>query len=95
MPVIGLVVGGVLVAPFAARLAGRMPHAPMGTLVGGLVILVNAVTVVDSMGGLPAWLDVLGIAAVVIVSGVVARRAYARERLERATAPRAPATVAP
>ena len=85
LPVIGLVIGGVLVAPFAARLAGRMPHAPMGTLVGGLVVLVNAVTVVDSMGGLPWQLDVLGIALVVGVSGVVARRAWDRERLEART----------
>ncbi len=94
LPVLGLVTGGVLVAPFAAKLAGRLPHAPMGTLVGGLVILVNAVTVVDSMGGLPGWLDVLGIAAVVIVSGVVARRAWARERLARSTASEEPTPVA-
>ncbi len=81
LPVIGLVVGGVLVAPYAARLAGRLPHAPMGTLVGTLVVLVNAVTVVDSLGGLPWWLDVLGIAATLVVGGVVARQAWSRERL--------------
>jgi hypothetical protein len=79
-PVIGLVLGGVLVAPFAARLAGRLPHAPMGTLVGALVVLVNAVTVVDAMGGLPWWLDLLGIASVVAVGGAVAYRAWGRER---------------
>jgi uncharacterized protein len=42
LPVIGLVIGGVIIAPIAARLAGRLPHAPMGTLVGGLVVMVNA-----------------------------------------------------
>ena len=30
LPVIGLVIGGVIIAPIAARLAGRLPHAPMG-----------------------------------------------------------------
>lgn len=86
IPVLGLVIGGVLVAPYAARLAGRLPHAPMGTLVGTLVVLVNAVTVVDSMGGMPWWLDVLGIAATISVGGVVARRAWRRERLADRTA---------
>ncbi len=94
LPVIGLVIGGVLVAPYAARLAGRLPHAPMGTLVGALVVLVNAVTVVDSLGGLPWWLDLPGMAAILAVAGVVARRAWHRERSvastpaeESATAP--------
>jgi len=39
--VIGLLIGGMIMAPFAARLAGRLPHAPMGTLVGTLVLLSN------------------------------------------------------
>ena len=93
IPVLGLVIGGVLVAPFAARLAGRMPHAPMGTLVGALVILVNAVNVVDSLGGLPWWLDILGIATVIVVAGVVAHRAWNRERLEAGTATKAQAAA--
>ncbi len=86
MPVLGLVAGGVLVAPFAARLAGRLPHAPMGTLVGGLVILVNAVTIVAALGGLPGWLDVLLMAALIVVTGRVAWRAWQREKSERAVA---------
>jgi uncharacterized membrane protein YfcA len=94
LPVLGLVLGGVLVAPFAARLAGRLPHAPMGTLVGALVILVNAVTVVDSLGGLPWWLDVLGIGAVVLVSGAVARQAWRRERLAASSATEEPVAAA-
>jgi hypothetical protein len=81
LPVLGLVLGGVLVAPYAARLAGRLPHAPMGTLVGALIVLVNAVTVVASLGGLPWWLDLPGIAAIVAVAGAVAYRAWQRERL--------------
>jgi hypothetical protein len=80
VPVIGLVIGGVLVAPLAARLAGRLPQALMGTLVGTLIILVNAVTLVASLGGLPLWLDLSGMAAIVLVGGAVAFRAWKRER---------------
>ena len=83
LPVIGLVVGGVIIAPIAARLAGRLPHAPMGTMVGGLVILVNGVTIVSSLGGLPGWLDALLILLAVAFTGVVARQAWRRERAER------------
>jgi uncharacterized membrane protein YfcA len=93
IPVLGLVLGGVLVAPFAARLAGRLPHALMGTLVGALIVLVNAVTVVDSLGGMPWWLDVLGIAVIVVVGGVVAYRAWRRERLATRAGKEEPAMV--
>jgi len=44
-PVIGLIIGGVTAAPIAAKLAGRFPHAPLGTLVGGLVVLTNLRTI--------------------------------------------------
>lgn len=80
VPVLGLICGGVLVAPFAARLAGRLPHAPMGTMVGGLIVLVNLVTVVGAMGGLPTWLDLAGMLAIVGVTAAVAGRAWRRER---------------
>lgn len=80
LPVIGLMVGGVIVAPFAARLAGRLPHAPMGTLVGGLVILVNAVTVVAALGGLHGAIDAVLIVGWIGVILTLARRAWDRER---------------
>jgi len=81
--VLGLVIGGVIVAPFAARLAGRLPHAPMGTLVGGLIILVNLVTIVPALGGLPSWLNWAGFVAIVVGTAAVARQAWYRERAER------------
>jgi len=87
LPVLGLVAGGVVVAPFAAKLAGRLPHAPMGTLVGGLVILVNGVTIAAAVGGLPGWLDAVLMGAVVAVTGWVAWRAWQREKRERGVAP--------
>jgi uncharacterized protein len=80
LPVIGLVIGGVLIAPIAAKLAGRLPHAPMGTLVGGLVVLVNGITIVAALGGLPGWVDLLLTAALVYVTGRVAWTAWQREK---------------
>ena len=80
LPVIGLVIGGVCIAPIAARLAGRLPHAPMGTLVGGLVVLVNGVTIVAELGGLPWWVDVVLMASLVGLTGRVSWTAWQRER---------------
>ncbi|MBA4608946.1 sulfite exporter TauE/SafE family protein [Aeromicrobium sp. Marseille-Q0843] len=86
LPVIGLALGGIVMAPIAARLAGRLPHAAMGTMVGGLVILVNCVTIFDALGGLPSWLDALLILFAVGVTGTVAVKAWRRERDERRAA---------
>jgi uncharacterized membrane protein YfcA len=86
LPVLGLVMGGVLVAPFAAQLAGRLPHAAMGTLVGGLVIVVNGVTIVAALGGLPGWLDALLMVTVTAVTARVAWRAWQRESREKVQA---------
>lgn len=80
LPVLGLVVGGVLVAPVAARLAGRLPHAPMGAMVGGLVILVNAVAVVGAVTDLPVWLSWTLVVAWLALVGRIAWRAWVRER---------------
>lgn len=86
LPVLGLVTGGVLVAPFAARLAGRLPHAAMGTLVGGLIVLVNGVTVVAALGGLPFWFDLVAMVAVAAGTGALALRVWRRERQAGAAA---------
>ena len=58
----------------------------MGTMVGGLVILVNGITIVAALGGLPGWVDAVLILLTVAVTGAVARQAWRRERDERATA---------
>ena len=86
LPVLGLVLGGVIIAPIAARLAGRLPHAPMGTLVGGLVVLVNGITIIAALGGLPTWLDATLLLLAISATASVARRAWHRERAERAAA---------
>lgn len=87
LPVLGLVLGGCLVAPIAARLAGRLPHAPMGAMVGGLVMLVNAITIVAALGGLPGWLDAVLILAWLALVGRIAWRAWLRERAGRLEVP--------
>jgi uncharacterized membrane protein YfcA len=94
LPVIGLVIGGVIMAPIAARLAGRLPHAAMGTMVGGLVVIVNGVTIVAALGGIPGWADAGLILGAVAVTGVVARRAWYREKAERTAAKAETAAVA-
>lgn len=80
IPVLGLVLGGVLVAPFAARLAGRLPHAPMGAMVGGLIILVNTVAVLGTLTDLVLWLDLTLLVGWIGVVAWVAWRAWQRER---------------
>ena len=93
LPVIGLVIGGVIMAPIAARLAGRLPHAPMGTMVGGLVVVVNAVNVIAALGGLPGWADALLFLLAVSITVGVARRAWRREKAERLLAAAEPVPV--
>jgi uncharacterized membrane protein YfcA len=44
----GLLLGGVLMAPFAAMLAGRIPHAPFGALIGGVVLVTNTRTILTA-----------------------------------------------
>ena len=92
--VLGLVCGGVLMAPIAARLAGRLPHAPMGTLVGGLIVLVNSVNIVPAVADVPSWLGWCGVVAIVVITAVVARRAWHRERIERAATVQATVALA-
>lgn len=85
LPVLGLVLGGVCVAPIAARLAGRLPHAPMGAMVGGLVILVNAITIIAAFGDLPLWLDLALMLGWIAFVARVARAAWWREKTARST----------
>ncbi|MFZ0324518.1 MAG: sulfite exporter TauE/SafE family protein [Actinomycetes bacterium] len=85
LPVLGLVVGGMLVAPFAARLAGRLPHSLMGTLVGGLILIVNGSVIIKAVTPVPGWLGWLLVLGAVAGTSVVAVRAWRLERDARAT----------
>lgn len=86
LPVLGLVLGGVIVAPIAARLAGRLPHAPMGVMVGGLIILVNAIVVLAAVADLPLVLDLALMVAWLLFVARLARTAWHKERAERLAA---------
>ncbi|MEO8107077.1 MAG: sulfite exporter TauE/SafE family protein [Actinomycetes bacterium] len=81
--VLGLITGGVIVAPFAARLAGRLPHHVMGTMVGGLILIVNT-QVLLLAAGVAATVTWWAMAAAVVATGVVAKGSYAYDRAERA-----------
>lgn len=83
LPVLGLVLGGVIVAPIAARLAGRLPHAPMGVMVGGLIILVNSIAVLGSFADLPLPVDLALIVGWIVLVAQVAWKAWLRERAGR------------
>ncbi|MGB7981662.1 MAG: sulfite exporter TauE/SafE family protein [Candidatus Nanopelagicales bacterium] len=63
LPVLGLVLGGAMVAPIAARLAHRAPTAVLGVGVGGMVLVSNTAVIAKTLGvpGLPAAMVVLGI----------------------------------
>jgi uncharacterized membrane protein YfcA len=81
--VIGLIAGGVAVAPFAARLAGRMPQHVMGTLVGGLMLVVNG-SVLGKAVGVPMTYGLAVTVVALAATGLIARRAYQFDRVERA-----------
>jgi hypothetical protein len=68
--VIGLIIGGMLVAPFAARFAGKVPMHSLGTLVGGMVIISN-IAVICNITGVPGAVGgilcaIVGIGALVL-----------------------------
>jgi uncharacterized membrane protein YfcA len=76
--VAGLLLGGVLMAPFAAFLAGRLPHAPFGTVIGGVVIVTNARTLltgIDASAGV-IWAV---ISPVIVLTLALAWLAWNRE----------------
>ena len=77
--VAGLLLGGVLMAPFAALLAGRLPHAPFGTLIGGIVVLTNArviMTTNDVSSDLIAWVLAFVAVAVLVLTVAAWRREH-------------------
>jgi uncharacterized protein len=76
VPVLGLVAGGALVAPVAARLAHRAPRAILGVAVGGMVLVSN-VAVICKVLGVP------GAVGSLLVLGIVAGTAMLALRVRR------------
>lgn len=73
--VIGLIVGGMIVAPFAARLAGKAPVHSLGTLVGGMVLISN-LAVIFKLLGVPGAVGAVVVAAVAAFSIALAWRVH-------------------
>lgn len=80
LAVLGLVIGGAITAPIAARLAHKAPRTLLGVLVGTMVLISN-IAIMSKLFGVPG-LVAAGIVVVVAVSGIyIAIRAH---RLEMA-----------
>ncbi len=75
--VFGLLIGGVIMAPIAAKLAGRLPPAPFGTAIGGAVVLLNARILLLEFGVAANVVWVVA-AVIVVATTVLALRAYFR-----------------
>jgi uncharacterized membrane protein YfcA len=86
--VLGLIGGGLVVAPFAARLAGCLPSHVMGTLVGGALIVVNLGVICEAVAAAPS----LGLVLSVPVGAGILLAAWRAHRWDaaRAAQPRSP-----
>jgi len=82
--VAGLLLGGVLMAPFAAFLAGRLPHAPFGALIGGVVVLTNARTLLrgNDVDGSVTTVVLFAIAVMSVGAAIYAHRRERRVGVE-------------
>jgi hypothetical protein len=65
-----LLVGGVIAAPIAAWLVRHLPARVLGVAAGGLIVLTNTKTIVESAGGSGATVGV--VAAVLFVAWIYA-----------------------
>ncbi|MEI2643678.1 MAG: sulfite exporter TauE/SafE family protein [Candidatus Nanopelagicales bacterium] len=90
--VIGLIIGGLIVAPFAARFAGRTPVHSLGTLVGGMVIISNFAVIFKLMG-VPGAVGGVICAIVAVVAMALAWRVH-RMDVKPGEAPKVKASVA-
>jgi len=86
--VLGLVLGGALVAPFAARLARRAPQAILGVCVGGMVLVANTAVIARALGA-PGALAGLVVAVIVGATAGIALRAHLRREPEGELVPAA------
>ncbi len=79
LAVLGLVLGGAITAPIAARLAHRAPTAVLGVCVGGMVLISNTAVIAKTLGvpGAAAGLFAL------VIALVTARIAMSVHRADR------------
>lgn len=81
----GLLIGGVLMAPFAAMLAGRLPHQPFGALIGGMVVLTNlrSLMVQNEVAGPTRLVALLLVLVVALGAAYLAWRREHKRGIER------------
>lgn len=69
---LALLAGGVIAAPIAAWLVRKLPARVLGVAAGGLIVLTNTKTIVESLGGSGTLVAVVAAAlAVLWISGIV------------------------
>lgn len=87
--VLALLVGGVIAAPFAAYLVRIIPAQMLGSMVGGIIVLTNARTLVRQAGveGPAAAAVYLGIVALWVAAVGWSARTVLRARAEEAATP--------
>jgi uncharacterized membrane protein YfcA len=78
-----LFVGGAIAAPFAAWLVRHLPGRVLGVAAGGLIVLTNSKTIVESLGG--SGQVVAAVASIVAVAWIsLIATAVKHERIARA-----------
>jgi uncharacterized membrane protein YfcA len=78
-----LLVGGVVAAPFAAWLVKHLPARVLGVAAGGLIILTNSKTILESLGA-SGWMVAVSAAAIFVVWVLLIVWAVKQEREARA-----------
>lgn len=82
--VVGLIIGGAITAPIAARLAHKAPTKPLGVAVGTMVLVAN-VGVIANVLGLPGYVAVGVITAIVIPASILTVSLVRQTVREKAT----------
>jgi uncharacterized membrane protein YfcA len=91
LPMVGaLLVGGLIAAPIAAWLVRAMPSQLLGAVVGGLIVLTNARTLVRSFEVNPTFSAPVYLSIVAVWAIAVALAVRALRRTRRATTVAAP-----
>jgi hypothetical protein len=88
--VLGLLVGGVIVAPFAALLVKVVPARMLGSLVGGLILLTNARTLINAdLVTVPEPVAVITYVTLAAIWGFAVNHSWRAHKAEVASAARA------
>jgi uncharacterized membrane protein YfcA len=76
----GLLLGGVIMAPIAAKLAGKLPHAPFGAMIGGAVLLINSRVMLNYFEVMNS-IKYTAYFSIVLITSYLAYKAWRREKI--------------